>query len=198
MSTTILIHDKEELPYQSLSTPKTSNERYEFSEYFQNPSQLSNQQSYKNLVLHCCYFTFFILTVTAISYGGYYCFIKSIDDPTVSTLQDSSPESSYAEKSLPSDQKLNNIHSAELRDYYKLISSSNSDNDSSDNDSSDNDSSDNDSSDNDSIDNDSIDNDSSDNDSSDNDSSDNDSSSSGLVGSKIEISDVDGDVYIGK
>lgn len=172
MSTTILIHDKDELPtYQSLSTP----ERYEFSEYFQKPSRLNNNQP--SYILHCCYFTFFILTIIAISYGGYYYFKP--------TLQSSSDGPSTA--LLPFAGKGSNYH------HYKLISSeSNSD----DNDDSDyNDSSD-------------------DN----NDDDDNDAlyhalqkiknatksnvffpkihESSSPFGSKIEISDVDGDVDI--
>lgn len=116
MSTTILIHDKEELPYQSLSTPKTSNERYEFSEYFQKPSRLNNQPNLVySPILHCCCFTFFILTIIAISYGGYY-FFKPVDQTkesnvTISTFG-ADPNTSL---SSWSDQKLKNHH-------YKLIS----------------------------------------------------------------------------
>ena len=113
MSTTILIHDKEELPHQSLSTSKTSCEFSEFSEYFQKPSRI-NQPSYKNnLICSLIYLTFFILTIIAISYGGYYYFKPEFK--TSPTL----PLKSGSTTALPSfngfDQKLNNHH-------YKLIS----------------------------------------------------------------------------
>lgn len=117
MSTTILIQDKEDtLPtYQSLSTPiEPKRQRYEFSEYIQKSP--SNTRGLN--ILHCCYFTFFIFAITAISCGGYYCFIK--------------PNEIVANYSIDVD-KSDNLHQPSVsvlleNHHYKLISEENNDN----------------------------------------------------------------------
>ena len=113
MSTTIFIEDKKkELPtYQSLSIPKTSKNK-ELGSF-----------------LHCCYYTFFFLTIIAISFGGYYFFINTPEsyksqEPNIAatdtqkTLQNSSKRPALPLISSESDDSSDEDDNSNDDDYY--------------------------------------------------------------------------------
>lgn len=118
MSNIVLIQDKKVLPptYQSLSTPISP-----LSPPNSARTGFSTNNSWNNgLLLNCCYFLFFILTITAISYTGY-CLsnyqnkgsgLTTIDKKSTDTIQQIQPLDKHHYKLIEND-------SSDYREDYR-------------------------------------------------------------------------------